>query len=153
MQSWKPPKWSLSFCFFSSPTLSLPKMTHCEAYFSPPLPPGSPSWLPYHSPLFIWEDLGAPSVCSIASVISDSLQPYGLWSLKTPLSPGKNTGVGCHALLQGIFPNQGSNLHLLHCRWILCHWATSEALSRCSQSFGGLSYNSICHSCVTTSIS
>ena len=24
-------------------------------------------------------------------------------------SPGKNTGVGCHALLQGIFPNQGSN--------------------------------------------
>ena len=27
--------------------------------------------------------------------------------------PGKNTGVGCHALLQGIFPIQGSNLHLL----------------------------------------
>ena len=33
-------------------------------------------------------------------------------------SPGKNTGVGCHALLQGIFPTQGSNsclLYLLHC--------------------------------------
>ena len=29
-------------------------------------------------------------------------------------SPGKDTGVGCHALLQGIFPTQGSNLHLLH---------------------------------------
>ena len=29
-------------------------------------------------------------------------------------SPGKNTGVGCHALLQGIFPMQGSNSHLLH---------------------------------------
>ena len=29
-------------------------------------------------------------------------------------SPGKNTGVGCHALLQGIFPTQGSNLGLLH---------------------------------------
>ena len=28
-------------------------------------------------------------------------------------SPDKNTGVGCHALLQGIFPTQGSNLHLL----------------------------------------
>ena len=28
-------------------------------------------------------------------------------------SPGQNTGVGCHALLQGIFPAQGSNLHLL----------------------------------------
>ena len=29
-------------------------------------------------------------------------------------SPGKNTGVGCHALLQGIFPTQGSNPCLLH---------------------------------------
>ena len=29
-------------------------------------------------------------------------------------SPGKNTGVGCHALLQGILPTQGSNLNLLH---------------------------------------
>ena len=34
-------------------------------------------------------------------------------------SPGKNTGVGCQALLQGIFPTQGSNPGLLHCRWIL----------------------------------
>ena len=34
-------------------------------------------------------------------------------------SPGKNTRVGCHALLQGIFLTQGSNLGLLHCRWIL----------------------------------
>ena len=29
-------------------------------------------------------------------------------------SPGKDTGVGCHSLLQGIFPTQGSKLHLLH---------------------------------------
>ena len=34
-------------------------------------------------------------------------------------SPGKNTGVGCHALLQGIFPTQGSSPDLPHCRWIL----------------------------------
>ena len=34
-------------------------------------------------------------------------------------SPGKNTGVGCHALLQGIFPTQGSNPGLLLCRQIL----------------------------------
>ena len=34
-------------------------------------------------------------------------------------SPRKYTGVGCHALLQGIFPTQGSNPGLLHCRWIL----------------------------------
>ena len=36
-------------------------------------------------------------------------------------SPGKNTGVGCHALLQGIFPTQRSNPGLLHYRWILYH--------------------------------
>ena len=36
-------------------------------------------------------------------------------------SPGKNTGVGCHTLLQGIFPSQGSNPGLPHCRPILCH--------------------------------
>ena len=36
-------------------------------------------------------------------------------------SPGKNAGVGCHALLQGIFPTQGSNPGLLHCRHILSH--------------------------------
>ena len=34
-------------------------------------------------------------------------------------SPGKNTGMGSHSLLQGIFFTQGSNLGLLHCRWIL----------------------------------
>ena len=46
-------------------------------------------------------------------------------------SPGKNTGVGCHALLQRIFPTQGLNPGLPHCRWILHHpehqgspWAT-----------------------------
>ena len=33
-------------------------------------------------------------------------------------SPGKNTGVGCHALLQGTFQTQGSNPHLLR----LVHW-------------------------------
>ena len=32
--------------------------------------------------------------------------------------PGKNTGVSCHFLLQGIFPTQGSQLSFLHCRSI-----------------------------------
>ena len=36
-------------------------------------------------------------------------------------SPGKNTRVGCHGLLQGIFPTQGLNSGLLHYRWILYH--------------------------------
>ena len=34
-------------------------------------------------------------------------------ALSTGLSPGKNTGVGCHAFLQGIFPTQKANPHLL----------------------------------------
>ena len=43
-------------------------------------------------------------------------------------SPGKNAGVGCHALLQGIFPTQGSNPGLPHCRRIFfTAWATREA--------------------------
>ena len=49
-------------------------------------------------------------------VVSDSLQPYGLQpaGLLCPWdSPGKVTGLGSHALLQGIFPTQGSNPSLL----------------------------------------
>ena len=68
--------------------------------------------------------------CSVASVVSDSLRPYRLQpvSLLCPWdSSGKNTGVGCHALLQRVFLTQGSNLGLLHCRQILYHWATREA--------------------------
>ena len=34
-------------------------------------------------------------------------------------SPGKNTGVACHALFQGVFPTKGSNPGLPHCRQIL----------------------------------
>ena len=50
-----------------------------------------------------------------------TLQPHGLQptSLLCPWdSPGKNTGVGCHSLLQGIFLTQGSNPRLL----CLLHW-------------------------------
>ena len=39
-------------------------------------------------------------------------------------SPDKNTGVGCHALLQEIFPTQRSNLHLLH----LLYWQAGSLL-------------------------
>ena len=40
-------------------------------------------------------------------------------------SPGKNTGAGCHFLLQGIFLTQGLNPSLPHCGQILYHWATT----------------------------
>ena len=58
----------------------------------------------------------------ILSVVSSSLLLHGLQPARLPCpwdSPGQNTGVGCHALLQGIFPTQGSNPGLLHCRQIL----------------------------------
>ena len=58
------------------------------------------------------------------SVMSDSLQPHGLYPTRLlyPLDfPGKNTGVGCHFLLQGIFPTQESNSCLLLGRQILYH--------------------------------
>ena len=55
-------------------------------------------------------------VC-VSSAVSDSLWPHGLQPARVfcPWNfPGKNTGMGCHFLLQGIFLTQGSNLHLLH---------------------------------------
>ena len=42
--------------------------------------------------------------------------------------PGKNTRVGCHALLQGSFPTQGSNPDLPHCRRILYHLIYERSL-------------------------
>ena len=49
--------------------------------------------------------------------MSDSLRPHGLYSPWN--SAGQNTGVGSLSLLQGIFPTQGSNPGLPHCRGIL----------------------------------
>ena len=43
------------------------------------------------------------------------------------LQARENTGVDCHALLQGIFPTPGWNSCLLNCRQILSHWVTGEA--------------------------
>ena len=64
--------------------------------------------------------------------MSDSLWLYGLEHsrLLCPWdSPGRSTGVGCHALLQGIFLIQRSNPHILHWRQILYYWATTETPS------------------------
>ena len=59
--------------------------------------------------------------CYIASVMSYSSRPYGLQPTRLLCpwdSPGKNTRMGCQALLQGMFPTQGSNPYLL----TLLHW-------------------------------
>ena len=59
------------------------------------------------------------------SVVSDSLQPYGLYSPWHSL--GQNTGVGSLSLLQAIFLTQGLNLGLLHCGWILYQLSCKES--------------------------
>ena len=51
------------------------------------------------------------------SVVSNSLQPHGLYNPWN--SPGQNTGAGGLSLLQGILPTRRLNLDLLHCRQIL----------------------------------
>ena len=58
------------------------------------------------------------------SVVSDSLWPHGLQPTRLLCpwnSTGQITGVCSHSLLQGIFPTQGSNPGLPHCRQILNH--------------------------------
>ena len=79
-------------------------------------------------------NIKSPCVCMQALLLScvRLLWPHGLGPAKLLCSwnsPGRNTGVGCHALLQGISPTQGSNLHLLH--WQedslpLCHLMSQQ---------------------------
>ena len=73
------------------------------------------SYLPQHlaqASLSVWCEVKSES----RSVVSSCLRPHGYspWN-----SPGQNTGVGSLSLLQGIFPTQGLNPGLPHCRRIL----------------------------------
>ena len=70
------------------------------------------SWGIYLTSLL--DTLESESERATRSVMSDSLRLYSPWN-----SPGQNTGVGSLSLLQGIFPTQGSNPGLQHCRRIL----------------------------------
>ena len=59
---------------------------------------------------------------SVTSFVSNGLRTHGLWPTRLLYSwdfPGKNSGVDCHVLLQGIFLTQGLNAFLLHCWQIL----------------------------------
>ena len=88
----------------------------------------------------LWEILSESVSCS---VMPDSLQIHGPALLLCLYSPGKNTGMSHHSLLQGIFPTQGSNLGLLHCRQILYHLSYQGSKSR---SFSGIPLVSVCFS-------
>ena len=85
---------------------SNPGLLHCRQIFSSSEPPGK-LYLDIRLVAQSCPALCDPMVRSLpgSSVHGDSL--------------GKNTGVGSHSLLQGIFPSQGSRPGLLHCRWIL----------------------------------
>ena len=80
------------------------------------------SWSPLCSSVLAWripgtgEPGGLPSMGrnQSRSIVSHSLQPHGLYSPWN--SPGQKTGVGSLSLLQGIFPTQGLNPGLPHCR-------------------------------------
>ena len=66
-------------------------------------------------------------------VVTKSCLTLQSWTVahQAPLSmgfPGDNTGVGCHFLLQDIFPTQDQTQVSYICRQILYHWATREAL-------------------------
>ena len=77
--------------------------------------------------LWIWTNVCAVLTCS---VVSNSLRPMDYSPPGSTVrgdSPGKSTGVGCCTLLQAIFPTQGSNPCLLHCRQILYHLSHQES--------------------------
>ena len=119
--------------------------------FFPSEPPADFSFSGYDKPIQIQEDLWTPSLnkknvkelggpcfkmgtstsaCAYsAPQLCPSLWPP--WTLAYPWDfPGKNTRMGCHFPLQGIFPTQGSNSplpRLLHWQADFFHWATWEA--------------------------
>ena len=70
----------------------------------------------------VWWAVACCYCCLVASAMSDSVRSYGLQPARILFpwdSPDNNTRVG--ALLQGIFPTQGLNQGLLHCRQLLYH--------------------------------
>ena len=75
-----------------------------------------------HSVNFLGPWRSVTQISAGLSVVSGSLRPHGLQPARLLCpwdSPGKNTGVGSHSLLQGIFLTQVFNLSLPHCRHIL----------------------------------
>ena len=86
---------------------------------------------------------------------SDSSRPHGLYSPWNSL--GQNTGVGSLFLLQGIFPTQGLNPGLLHCRQVLCQLSPrGSPLQKSTQSSNlkgniilSVQFSSVAQSCPT----
>ena len=125
-----PPLWQTFnlgiLCYWSCP---------CRSGHTPPLSPWQDDRLCLFCPFFISLWKGKCNTFQVQrlensfspSVMSDSLWSHRLQPPPPPASsvhgdsPGKNTGVGCHFLVQGIFPTEGSSSGLPHCRRILYH--------------------------------
>ena len=76
-------------------------------------------------------------MCVSRSVMANSATTWAI-ARQAPLSvnsPGKNTGMGCHSLLQEIFLTLGSNLGLPHCRQIF-NYLSSKGLVSCEPEVG-----------------
>ena len=101
----------------------------CSSTLAAGQPPAVPHChcLATHRPWYGWKRLPVKRSES-HSVASNSLQPYGPYNPWN--SPGQNTRVGSCSLLQGIFPTQGSNRGLLHCRQILYQLSHQADTSR-----------------------
>ena len=74
----------------------------------------------------VWErsSWSEPLLLLLSHFSCDSVWPHGLQPTRLLYpwdSPGESTGVGCHCLLQKIFPNQGSIPGFPHCRQMLYH--------------------------------
>ena len=81
-------------------------------------------WYKWKDQQFVWMSQVniIKMLCLVAQLCPTLCNPMDCslpGSLVHEESPGKNTGVGCHAVLQGIFPTQVLNLGLPHCRQIL----------------------------------
>ena len=108
-----------SLTFHSTCFLISSLCVHLQWFQSKPFEQSQMAYEPFenkwrHDSPFCWIHAKSP-------VVSNSLWPHGLWPIRLlrPRDfPGKSTGVGCHCLLQGIFPTQGSNPRLLR----LLHW-------------------------------
>ena len=94
----------------------------------------------------------AMHACLVSSVVSDAMQLHGLEvpRLLCPwYSPGKSTGVGCCALLQGIFPMQGSNPCLLQLPVLVGRFFNTSATWEApyNKSTGNITLNKVKASC------
>ena len=74
-------------------------------------------WLPLYANTSLLAQANLLLLVKSYLVVSNSVQPQGLYSPSN--SPGHNTGMGSHSLLQGTFPTKGSNPGLPHYRQIL----------------------------------